>query len=61
FYLAASTPESESTTRLAGYLRVNPPTKQGVLIGLSKPGAKHPVPPATIGALRAPVFSRRWR
>jgi len=27
------------------------------MIGLSKPGASHPVPPATIGALRAPVFS----
>jgi hypothetical protein len=31
------------------------------LIGFSKPGAWHPVPPATIGALRAPVFSRLWR
>ena len=31
------------------------------LIGFSKPGASHPVPPATIGALRAPVFCRIWR
>jgi hypothetical protein len=31
------------------------------LIGFSKPGASHPVSPATIGALRAPVFSRLWR
>jgi hypothetical protein len=31
------------------------------MIGFSKPGASHPVPPATIGALRSPVFSRLWR
>jgi ABC-type uncharacterized transport system auxiliary subunit len=31
------------------------------IIGFSKPGASHPVSPATIGALRAPVFSRLWR
>jgi hypothetical protein len=28
----------------------------GDLIGFSKPGALHPVSPATIGALRAPVL-----
>jgi hypothetical protein len=31
------------------------------MIWLSKPGASHPVSPATIGALRAPVFYRLWR
>ena len=31
------------------------------LIGFSKPGIKHPVSPATIRALRAPVFCRLWR
>jgi ABC-type uncharacterized transport system auxiliary subunit len=31
------------------------------IIGFSKPGASHPVSLATIGALRAPVFSRLWR
>ena len=30
-------------------------------IGFSKPGSSHAVPPATIGALRAPVFYRLWR
>jgi hypothetical protein len=34
------------------------PTK---IIEFSKPGASHPVSPATIGALRAPVFSRLRR
>jgi hypothetical protein len=29
-----------------------------ILIGFSKPGAKHPVAPTAIGAFRAPVFYR---
>jgi hypothetical protein len=35
--------------------------KDTAVIGFSKPGALHPVPPATVGALRAPVFYRLLR
>jgi len=31
------------------------------MFGFSKPVASHPVPPVTIGALRAPVFYRLRR
>jgi hypothetical protein len=35
--------------------------KDTTVIGFSKPGALQPVPPATVGALRAPVFYRLLR
>jgi hypothetical protein len=45
----------EKKVTIAAGLRPTWARRSG-LIGFSKPGASHPVPPATIGALRAPVF-----